>query len=146
MIYLVGQLIVLGNLNITTYSWSIYLNTFWYNLSKMNFLCVITLWDFEMNFDILLRESGICKMRFWGFVGRWAGGGCDGWWFPAITLSQPNYSFGCGCCWCCGYCWAVTIDLCTAQSLPMDVFGLNHFSRTKFNKYWLFQPVEVKKF
>ena len=25
---------------------------------------------------------------------------------PAITLSQPNYSYGCGC----GYCWAVTID------------------------------------
>ena len=63
--------------------------------------------------------------------------GCagGGWWFQAITFSQPNYSFGCGCCWGCGYCWALTIDLFTAQSLLMNVFGINHFSTTKFNKY-----------
>ena len=29
----------------------------------------------------------------------------------------------------------VGIDLFTAQSLLMNVFGINHFSTTKFNKY-----------
>ena len=52
---------------------------------------------------------------------------------PLLSLNPSTVLVVVG--WGCGYCWAVTIGLFTAQSLLMNVFGINHFSTTKFNKY-----------
>ena len=41
--------------------------------------------------------SEYCSIFALSFVFEflWVDGGGGGWWFPAITLSQPNYSYGC---------------------------------------------------
>ena len=68
-------------------------------------------------------------------MGRLVGVVVVGGGFKHLLSLNPTTVLVVICCWGCGYCWAVTIDLFTAQSLLMNVFGINHFSTTKFNKY-----------